>query len=194
MSLSLPQRFGLWKWLSEELAALRKDDLLPQAGKEMPAGARIPVMFGEKLAGWVTMPQPSKVSAAVMDEGRLLRWAKASYPGKVEYPVEVKVDAGLIEYLQEHRPESLHTGERVDPQWVADICAGLSGKDGYYVTATGEKLTEVPGIEIPERKPSVPRVDLEDCAAAVIQEARAAGEIDLGEMLALPAGDAPDAS
>ena len=127
MSLSLPQRLALVKFLDTTLAALRKD-LLPQAAAEMPPGSRLPAMFGRRLAGWVTMPKPSQPSARVTSEAQLLAWATANYPEKVEHPVEVKVDAGLIEFLQEHRPESLNVATRVDPQWTADICRSLAAR------------------------------------------------------------------
>lgn len=193
MSLTLPQQFALWKWLDETLTALRKNQLLPQASDDMEPGERMAVKFGGRLAGWVTMPKPSQRSAVVSDDKKLLAWVRKHYPEKIENPVEVKVDAGLIEFLQEHRPESLHVSERTDPQWVSDICRGLTDP-GYYVTAQGEKLTEVPGIEIPEASPSVPRVSLEKDAAVVIRQAWAAGDIDLRGMLALPAGEASDAA
>lgn len=190
--LTLAQRFALWKWLDETVAALRKKELLPQADAEMPPGSRLPAMFGGQLAAWASMPQPAQRAAFVKDGAKLLAWARKQYPGKIEYPAEVKVDAGLIEFLQEHRPESLSTSERVDPQWAADICHGLTDP-GYYVTAAGEKLTEVPGIDVPEASPSVPRVNLEPGAAEVIGQAWADGLIDLRGMLALPAPEAPDA-
>ena len=134
MSLSLPQRLALVKFLDTTLAALRKD-LLPQAAAEMPPGSRLPAMFGRRLAGWVTMPKPSQPSARVTSEAQLLAWATANYPEKIEYVPEVKVDADLIEWLQEHRPESLHVTERVDPQWADDIRRSLADS-GYYITLT----------------------------------------------------------
>jgi hypothetical protein len=187
--LTLPQQFGLWKWLSDQLTAFRKDDLLTQAEKEMPAGARMPVMYGGKLAGWVTMPEPSKTAAYISDEARLLAWTRVHYPEKIENYVEVKVDAGLIEFLQEHRPESLHVTERADRQWANDICHALASDDGYYITLQGEKLTEVPGIEVPERKPSVPAVKLGRDATAVISAAWPEIQGAFGDVLALPAGE-----
>ena len=193
MSLSLPQRLALVKFLDTTLAALRKD-LLPQAAAEMPPGSRLPAMFGRRLAGWVTMPKPSQPSARVTSEAQLLAWATANYPEKIEHPVEVKVDAGLIEFFQEHRPESLNVATRVDPQWTADICRALA-VEGYYVTLQGEKLTEVPGIEVPEPSPSAPRVNLDEAAAEIIGQAWARGDISFSEVLELPGPqEAPDAA
>ena len=193
MSLSLPQRLALVKFLDTTLAALRKD-LLPQAAAEMPPGSRLPAMFGRRLAGWVTMPKPSQPSARVTSEAQLLAWATANYPEKIEYVPEVKVDADLIEWLQEHRPESLHVTERVDPQWADDIRRSLADS-GYYITLTGERLTEVPGIEVPEPSPSAPRVNLDEAAAEIIGQAWARGDISFSEVLELPAvREAPDAA
>lgn len=189
--LSLAQKFGLWKWLTDTLLAdLRSKHLIPQADEEMPPGARLPVMFGGVVAGWVTRPKDAQPSAAVTDQAKLLAWAKVNYPAKVEYPAEVVVDAGLIEFLQEHRPESLRTGERVDRQWAEDLCAALT-KPGFYVTHEGEKLTEVPGITVPEPKPSVPTVKLERNATEIIERAWPQIRGNLGEVLALPAGESP---
>ena len=149
MSLSLAEKLALWKYLDAALSALHKKDLVPTAQDQMVPTQREPVKFGGRLAGWVTLPKPRQGSAYIKDAAKLLAWAKVNYPAKVENPVEVKLDAGLIEFLQEHRPQSLHVAERVDPQWTDDIRGALT-EQGYYITATGEKLTEVPGIEVPE--------------------------------------------
>lgn len=189
--LSLAQKFGLWKWLADTLLAdLRSKHLIPQAEEEMPPGARLPVMFGGKTAGWVTRPKASQPAATVTDQVKLLAWAKVNYPAKVEYPAEVVVDAALIEFLQEHRPQSLRTGERVDRQWAEDICSALT-KHGSYTTYEGEKLTDVPGITVPEAKPSVPTVKLEGNATEIIEQAWPQIRDNLGEVLALPAGESP---
>jgi hypothetical protein len=188
MSLTLAERLTLWKWLSETLAVVHKKSLVPEGQKELTPGERLAVKFGSReVAAWVSLPQPTQPSARVKDAARLLAWARVHYPERIENPVEVKVDAALIEYLQEHRPESLHIAERVDPQWVQDICTGLDGKDHRFVTAKGEVLTAVPGIGVPEASPSSPRVDLKPAAGEVIGAAWARGEIDPREVLALPA-------
>lgn len=184
--LSLAQKFALWKWLDGALSALRKDELLPDAADNLVPGERMAVKFGGALAAWVSMPKPTQPAARITDEAELLAWAKANHPERVDYLPEVKVDAGLIEFLQEHRPESLHVTERVDPQWATDLCSGLTSA-GHYITAAGEKLTDVPGIEIPEASPSVPRVNLEPDAAKVIAAAWPEIQGSLREVLALPA-------
>jgi len=187
--LSLTERLALWKWLSGTLATVHKDALVPEGHTHMTPGERFAVKFGGRVAAWVSLPQPRQASAYVMDEGKLLAWAKARHPERVECVPEVKVDAALIEFLQEHRPESLHVAERVDQQWVSDICAGLSGEDHRFVTASGEPLAEVPGIEIPEPSPSSPRVELTRDAGEVIGAAWPEIQGGLREVLALPAGD-----
>ena len=55
----------------------------------------------------------------------------------------------------------------------------------------GEKLTEVPGIEIPEPVPSVPRVSLERDATEIIAAAWPQIQGSLREVLALPPGEVP---
>ena len=189
MSLSLAEKLTLWKWLSETLAALHKNALVPEGRDHLTPGERLAVKFGGRLAAWVSLPQPTQGAARVADEARLVEWAKIHYPERVEYIPEVIADAGLIEFLQEHRPESLRIRERVDPQLAADICTGLSGKDHRYVTAAGEVLTEVPGIRVPEPSPSSPRVNLAGDAAEVIAAAWPEIQAGLREVLALPAGE-----
>lgn len=189
--LSVPQKLTLWKWLDSTLASLRKGDLLPEAAEQMVPGERIAVRFGgKKIAAWVSLPQPTQRSAYISDYAKLLAWAKTQYPEKIENPVEVLVDAALIEYLQENRPASLHISERVDPQWADDIRGALTDH-GHYITAKGEKLTEVPGIEIPEPVPSVPRVSLERDATEIIAAAWPQIQGSLREVLALPPGEVP---
>lgn len=185
-ALSLAQWLALVQWLTATLAALRKDDLMPQAAKEMPPGSRIPVMFGGKHAGWASMPKPS-VSVSVRDEKKLLAWAEANYPGNVETVEEVAVDDDLIAFLAEHYPSALRKSRRVRPHFASDICGALKDP-GHYITFTGEKLTEVPGIEVRESDPA-PRVNLEPGAGAIIAAAWRGGDIPVADLLALRAGD-----
>ena len=187
--LPLPAQLLLVKWLTDQMAAHRHDDLLPQSAAEMPAGSRIPVMFGGKLAGWASMPQPSKKSAYVSDGKALLAWAEKHYPAHVGDAVSVAVDDDLLAFLQDNYPQALRTERQVDPQWVADIQGALKER-GYYVTSGGEKLTEVPGITLPDPEPASPRINLEDNASEVIGDAWRAGLIALPDVLALPAGSA----
>jgi hypothetical protein len=190
--LSLSEKLALWAFLDKALKALHKE-LVPAAQAELVPTQRTPVKFGKGIAAWVTQPKDRQSAAYVKDAARLLAWAKVNYPAKVENPVEVKVDAALLEFLQEHRPESLHISERVDRQWAEDLCAGLTSQ-GHYITATGEKLTEVPGIEVPEPVPSSPQVRLEKNATEVIAGAWPQIQGGLREVLALRAGEVADAS
>jgi hypothetical protein len=191
---SAPQKLALWKFFSEVLKTAREKDMLPQAAAEMPAGARMPAMFGGRLAAWVNMPQPGRKSASVTDERKLLAWAQENHPHHVETVTEVRVDAALVAFLREHRPQSLHDFERTEPQWAEDVCKALADT-GRYALMTGDIVTEVPGITVSEGRLSVPSVSLTDDAGEVIGAAWARGEIDLGEVLALPAPqEAGDAS
>lgn len=183
--LNLPQRLALVKFLTETLGRLRRDELLPQSAAEMPPGSRMPVMFGGRHAGWASMPKGS-VSASVADEKELLAWAEKNYPDRVETVTEVAVDDDLIAFLAEHYPTALQESRRVRPSWVGDICAALKDP-GHYITVTGEKLTEVPGIEVRENDPA-PRVNLEPGAADIIAAAWRSGDIPVADLLALPAG------
>jgi len=193
--VNLAEQLTIWKFLDEKLAQVHDDNLVPRGQEELTPGERHAVKFGaQDVAAWVSLPQPTQRKAVVSGPDRLLAWAKANYPEKIEYRAEVIVDAGLIEFLQEHRPQSLHTTERPDPQWVSDILAGLSGKDHRYITATGEPLTEVPGIETPEPRPASPRVNLTKDAGAVIAAAWPQIQAGLREVLALPAPETPPAT
>lgn len=192
-ALSTHERLALVKFFTESLAALRAGDLLPQAAAEMPSGARLPVMFGGKLAGWVTMPKPSQKAAYVSDPAKLLAWAQKQYPGHVSDAETVIVTPRVLEILREQLPGAIASEPEVDKQWVSDITDALK-KRGFYVTAAGEKLTEVPGITLPDPAPPVPTVSLADDAAEVIGAAWLAGEIPASEFLALPAGGSEEAA
>ena len=153
----------------------------------MPPGTRLPVMFGGKHAGWASMPKPSKKAAYVNDEKALLAWAEKNYPAKVENVTTVNVDDDLIAYLADHYPSALEDSRRVQPAWLSDIQGALKDK-GLYVTLTGEKLTEVPGITVPDPDPPAPRVNLADDAQQIIGDAWRSGNIPVTDLLALPAG------
>jgi hypothetical protein len=183
--LTLPQRLALVRWLTDTLTELRKSSLLPEAAAEMPPGSRMPIMFGGRHAGFASMPKPS-TSASVTDQAKLLAWTRANYPDKVRETTEVIVTDDLIDFLADHYPEALKAGEQVDQHWVSDICGALKDP-GHYITNTGEKLTEVPGITVSQSEPS-PRVNLSPDAGAIIAAAWRGGDIPVAEFLALPAG------
>ena len=187
----LAQRLALAKFLTDLLKKLRADELLPRATAEMPSGTRLPVMFGGQHAGWASMPQPSKKAAYVHDEKALLAWAEKNYPAKVENVTTVNVDDDLIAFLAEHYPSALEESRRVQPAWVGDIMTGLTSDQRYYATITGEKLTEVPGITVPDPDPPAPRVNLNEDAEQIIGDAWRSGNIPVADLLALPAGGEP---
>jgi hypothetical protein len=184
----LAQRLALAKFLTDLLKKLRADELLPRATAEMPSGSRLPVMFGGQHAGWASMPQPSKKAAYVSDEKALLAWAEKNHPAKVENVTTVNVDDDLIAFLADHYPSALEEGRQVQPAWLSDIKGALKDK-GFYVTLTGEKLAEVPGITVPEPDPPAPRVDLSDDAQQIIGDAWRSGNIPVTDLLALPGGE-----
>lgn len=183
--LSLTQRLLLVKWLTDQLVALRKDDLLPEAQSELVVGERAPVKFAGKVAGWVNMPKPSR-TASVTDEGKLLAWCEQNAPHAVTDATEVRVSAALIEYLRESAPHFLAGARKVDPDWAEDTRKGLRER-GYIVTFEGEKITDVPGITVSDSE-SVPRVSLNADAGWIIGQAWNSGDIGLSGLLALPAG------
>lgn len=183
-TLDLAARLALVKFITDGLTAQRKDVLVPDALAGWPSGTRMPVMFGGRHAGWASMPEGS-TTAYVKDAAVLLAWAKVHQAGHVTDEVTVRVTPEVLAVLEEHLPGAIVRTPTVDPQWVTDVTAALK-KQGYYVTREGEKLTEVPGIEVSTSDPW-PRVNLSDRAAQVIGAAWAAGEIPVADLLALPA-------
>jgi len=143
-------------------------------------------MFGGKHAGFVTMPAPSKTVS--VDEARLLAWAEKTCPHHVETTEEPILGGSLIRYLRENAPHFLRPAKRLDPQFVTDLTTAMKAK-GYYVTADGEKITEVPGVVVGESEPA-PRVNLSEDAGQIIGAAWRAGDIPVADLLALPAGEA----
>ncbi len=186
MNLTIGQRLTLTKWLLDHLAALRKDDLLPEAQAELVAGERAAVKFGGQVAAWISMPKPS-TTAHVTDEEKLLAWARENAPHAVETVTEVTVSGELIRYLRENAPEFLTARERMAPDWTEDALTGMKAK-GYYVTWQGEKVDEVPGITVSAGE-SVPRVSLTADASVVIGKAWRSGDIGLSGLLELPAAE-----
>jgi hypothetical protein len=189
--LSLPARLLLVRFLGDRLKSLREGDLLPQAAEDMTPGERAAVKFGGKVAGWVGMPHPS-VSAAVTDEAALLRWARKRYPARIETVEEIAVDSDVLALVAEHMPQAIRAAERVSPQLVSDLVAGM--KAGQYVTAEGEVLREVPGISVSSSTP-VPRVTLDRDCGEIIEAAWRDGLIPGADLTALSAPvtrDAPE--
>jgi hypothetical protein len=185
-ALTIAQKLALTKWLTDRLAALRKDDLLPEAQAELVAGERAAVKFGGDVAAWISMPQPT-TTVSVTDEGKLLAWAQENAPHAVETVTEVAVTGELIRYLRQNAPEFLAERQRVAPDWAEDAKTGLKAK-GFYVTWQGEKVPEVPGITVSSGE-SVPRVTLTSDASLVIGRAWQNGDIGLSGLMELPAGE-----
>ena len=195
MSLSLGEKLVLWKYLDAALTALHKKQLVPGAQKDLVPTERLPVKFGGRLAAWVTQPKDRQPSAYIASEARLLAWAKVNYPAKVEHPVEVEARrraASSSSRSTGHSPCTSPSG--LTPSGPTTSGAP-SPSQGHYITATGEKLTEVPGIEVPEPAPSSPQVRLEKDAGEIIAAAWPEIQPGLREVLALPAPpEASDAS
>src|ERR1700689_2403452 len=127
----------------------------------MPSGSRLPVFFGGRQAGWAAMPQPSKKAAYVSDPAKLLAWARVNHPAKVVTERTVRVTDEVLAVLAEHLPGAIVETPQVEPQWLSALLAALKG-GGSYLTHEGEKLTEVPGVTVPESDPPAPRVELGD--------------------------------
>lgn len=159
---SLVQSLVLAKFLAEHLKSLRDGELVPQAAVEMTEGERLAVKFGGRVTGWVSMPHAA-TRATVKDKRAFLAWVKANLPGEVE----------TVEQVREGTQRQLLE----------------AAKAGGWMNADGERVP-IPGVEVSLGDP-VPSVHLEDCAAVAIGEAWRAGEVDLGGMLALPAGAVP---
>ena len=164
MSLSLAQRLAVTEFLAKHFATVRKSELNPEAAAELEVGERRAAKFGGRRAAWVSMPAPA-VRATVKNEAALLAWAR--------------------KYL----PDEIETVERVRPS-SARMLGELMKAHGGWADEDGV-LIPVDGIEVSASDPS-PRVELAEDAAALIAAAWQQGEIDLGEMLALP-GAAPEA-
>jgi hypothetical protein len=159
MNLDLDQRLAVTEFLKKHFEGIRKTALNPEAQADMVVGERHAAKFGGRVAAWVSMPSPA---TRVSSKDLLLAWCRKHLPEAVE---TVSVDRV--------RPET----ERALVEMVK--------QHGGWVNPDGE-VVPVSGIETGD--PS-PRVELQDDAEAVIAAAWAAGEIDLGGMLALPAPD-----
>lgn len=168
MGLSLPQRLAVAKFLTELLARLRGEELVPEAVAEWAPGARIPVKFGDDLAGWASVPKPA-VRASVNNKTVFLAWVK------------------------KHHPHQVQTVEQPYESFTKAILDAAKKNGGYWIDAdTGEKHL-IPGITVGTGDPYV-KVDLADDAGDIIARAWRAGDVDFGELLAIegaPARPAP---
>ena len=150
------------KYVTDHLSAARTNDLSPQVIATLAPGARLPVKVGDELIGWVSIPQPRK-TAEVVSEAKFRAW------------------------VEETHPTEIVTDPRVRPSFEALVKQSVKDRGGYLNRATGE-LADVPGVERAVGDPYV-KVDLEDRAGDIIAAAWRDGSINIGEMLALEAGD-----
>lgn len=160
---SFRQRIALAQFLAAHFAAARKGPLNAEALEEMTTGERLAAAFGGRVAAWVSLPNPA-TRASVTSEARFLAWVKKNLP------------------------EGVETVERVRPETQKAFLESAKAHGGKWLnTETGE-LVAIDGIKVEDGTPS-PRVELTSDAAEIIGAAWRAGEIDLGPMLALPAGE-----
>jgi hypothetical protein len=158
--LTLAQRLAVAEFLARHFGTtVRKNQLNPEAAQSMDVGERHGARFGGRRVAWVSMPTPA-TRAAVVNEAAFLAWVKEALPDEVE------------------------TVERVRPGTAKHLAEMMKVKGGW--TDEDGNLIPIPGIRVSTSDPS-PRVELEDDAEEAIREAWRAGEIDLGEFLALPA-------
>ena len=166
--LALVTQLGILKALADLVNRARKEELGPQAVAAFPAGARLPIMVGGKQIGWLSFPAARK-SAEVTSEARFLAWAKANCPTEVE------------------------TIERVRPNFQQNVLTQVKDKEGWLDKGSGERIVP-PGVTASEGD-RYPRVEpLFDGAMEIIAEAWRTGGIDVGSLLALPAGEAGEAA
>ena len=105
---------------------------------------------------------------------------------QVEETATVRVTPELIEYLRVHFPSAIVPVESVRQGFTEVLARDVKDRGGYLDRASGEKITDIPGVTRAE-SPAVPRVNLEDDAGQVIGAAWSS--LDLRDMLALPAGE-----
>jgi hypothetical protein len=149
------------KWLTERLIGARRDELEPAAVRALPVGSRIPVVLDGVTAGTVSRAKPA-VRVSVTNPLKFLAWT------------------------EEHRPGEVEVVRQVRQSFADAVKRSVKEHGGWLDTATGE-VTPVPGVEVSEGDPSV-RVELASGAEAAIAAAWRSGQINLAEVLALPAG------
>lgn len=168
MTLSLPQRLAVAEFLAKRFAAVRENELNPEASEAsetMVPGERHAAKFGpqgtEQVAAWVSVPQPS---VRVQDKDALLAWC------------------------EKHLPMAIEQVPQVRPDTVKQLTEQVKKHGGWLDTETGE-IVPVDGIG--ESDPA-PRVVLDKAAEEILAAAWGRGEIDLGGMLALEAAPGGD--
>ena len=146
------------KWLSERIAAARRDDVAPQI---LPVGTRIPVTLDGELAGTVSIPKP-RVTVSITDPGKFLAW------------------------VADRRPDEVETVRQVRASFTEAMRREVREHGGWMNRETGE-VEPVPGMEAEQGTPTV-SVSLAVEAEYAIARAWRNGDIDPGTLLALPGG------
>jgi hypothetical protein len=141
---------------------VRKERLDPVAVKSWTFGERRSVTIGGRLLGVASLPAPA---TTVRDKDALLEWCR--------------------EYL----PEAIETVEQVRPETARALADKVKQYGGWPRQGDTGDIVPVDGIGT--NRPS-PHVELAKDASDVIRAAWAAGRLDLGELLALPAAPEPE--
>jgi hypothetical protein len=188
IQLDLPQRMALGKFLSELLASIRKDELLPLAKRTWVPGERFAAKFRGRVAAWVTVPHPRK-EVVVISEPEYRAWVDKTHPTEIEVEETVPVTPALLTHLRAHFPQGIVPVESVRPGFTTIVVKELKDRGRFVIRGTGEPIDQVPGLMM-QVGDVVPTVTLEDDAGDVIGAAWA--DLDLGGSLfdspALPAG------
>ncbi|HLI36782.1 MAG TPA: hypothetical protein VKV80_05500 [Streptosporangiaceae bacterium] len=156
------ERITLAEFLSRHFAAARKGPLNAEALGEMVTGERMAAVFGGRVAAWVSLPRPA-TRVRVVSEPAFRAWVK------------------------KHMPDEVVTVEQVREASQRAILDQAKANGGRWLNRETGEYVPVDGIEVAAGDPA-PRVELTPDAAEVIGAAWRDGEIDLGPMLALPAG------
>jgi hypothetical protein len=160
-------QLGIIAYISGKLSDARKNDLGPAATQALPVGTRLPIKIGDDLIGWLSIPQPRK-GATVTGEAQFLAWARDNAPTEVV------------------------TVEQVRPSFASLVLESVKKNGGWLDKSDGE-YKPVPGVTASEGDP-YPKVDLSGDAGAVIAAAWRDGQVDIRQMLALPAAEGDEAA
>lgn len=159
-------QLGVVKFLSDKLTAARKEDLGPQVTSTLPVGTRLPVMVGGEHIGWLSIPQP-RTTASVVNDARFLAWVKENFPTEIV------------------------TVEQVRESFAKNVLESVKAHGGWRTK--NDTVIDVPGVTVSQGDP-YPKVDLAEGAGEAIGKAWRGGQIDLGQMLALPPAEGGEAA
>jgi hypothetical protein len=159
---TLEEWLGVAQFFARYFAGeVRKKRLDPLAAGAWRVGERRSVTIGGRPLGWASLPAPATV---VRNKDDLLAWCR------------------------KHLPEAIETAEQVRPETAAALVEQVKKHGGWLRNGDVDDIVPVDGIEANALSP---RVELEKDAEDVIRAAWAAGQIDLGMLLALPAVPVP---